>query len=128
MPGENRPNGENGQNGEHRPAMDTRPPHMESPRPYEGGGNYAVISSDFDDIDTTPTLEPRAYAEPVRRVADNEALPDEVDTTPQPIERPKDHAARADEESAAPQHPTAEEDNDPNRPKRSGWWQRKSFF
>jgi hypothetical protein len=108
--------------------MDARPPHAESPRPYEGGGNYAVISSDFDDIDTTPTLEPRAHHEPPRRIDVHDDLPGEIDTTPQPIERPKDQAARVNDEAAAPQQPTAEEDNDPNRPKRSGWWQRKSFF
>ncbi len=128
-PGENRPDGENRQNGEHRPPVETRPPHMESPRPYEGGGNYAVISSDFDDIDTTPTLEPRTRHEPPRRIADDDALPGEIDTTPQPIERQKEPTKRASEEPAStPQQPTEEEDNDPNRPKRSGWWQRKSFF
>ena len=102
---------------------------MESPRPYEGGGNYAVISSDFEDIDTTPTLEPRTRHEPPRRIADDDALPGEIDTTPQPIERQKEPTNRASEEPASnPHQPTEEEDNDPNRPKRSGWWQRKSFF
>jgi ribonuclease E len=108
-----------------------------------------------DEIDTTPTLEPREpratfeTPRPVDIMRDNP--PDEIDTTPR-LDRPSDTAAsgespavqpashvedaprHADQHRSAQPHPSAERSpaeepkEDPNRPKRSGWWQRKSFF
>jgi ribonuclease E len=45
--------------------------------------------------------------------------------------QPEERVVRAEDEPAPPK-PSApepeEEDDDPSRPKRSGWWQRRSFF
>jgi ribonuclease E len=84
-----------------------------------------VLSSDLDEIDTTPTLDERPAAEPVRRIEVPLDEFGEIDTTPQP-DRPKETAPSPASEPATQR--TAEEADDPNRPKRSGWWQRRSFF
>jgi ribonuclease E len=110
--------------GEFQGGQQDNRPRTEQPRPF--GSSYD------DEIDTTPTMETRASFEAPRRLdsPESDILPDEVDTTPQPIERA---AAVRNEEtaSASPPQPAPEpeaEVEDPNRPKRSGWWQRKSFF
>jgi ribonuclease E len=136
-PGEQQPQQHNRQNGggEQRPAMDSRPPRADSPRPYEGNTFGGTISSDYEDIDTTPTLEARPAHQAPRRIdmqPPQDLLEGEVDTTPQPIERPAEVSSSEPANSAQPaSKPEAEpeaETEDPNRPKRNGWWQRKSFF
>jgi ribonuclease E len=110
--------------------MEAQPPRVEAERPF-GSGNFATISADYDEIDTTPTLEPRPTHEAPRRIdvaEPDDLLAGEVDTTPQPIERPSEMSPGQPTESTPTPQPAAEEENDPNRPKRSGWWQRKSFF
>jgi ribonuclease E len=119
--------------GPDRPPADARPPREEAPRPFEGGNAFGgTISSDYDEIDTTPTLEPRpAYEAPRRIDVLTENLPDEIDTTPQPIERHGEPTPSPVEQPARAEQPTRSElpaEEDVNRPKRSGWWQRKSFF
>jgi hypothetical protein len=108
---------------------ENRQPRTEGLRPYEGGGNYTTLGSDYDEIDTTPTLDPRPSHEAPRRmdtVSPNDMMPDEIDTTPQPIERPSETASSQPAEPAPAPKPEAEAEE--NRPKRNGWWQRKSFF
>jgi ribonuclease E len=110
--------------GEFQGGQQDNRPRTEQPRPF--GSSYD------DEIDTTPTMETRASFEAPRRLdsPESDILPDEVDTTPQPIERAA--AVRNEETASAPPPPPAPEPEaeveDPNRPKRSGWWQRKSFF
>jgi ribonuclease E len=96
---------------------------------------FGSISSDFDEIDTTPRVDEPAHRGASQRpalVPDLKIGPaDEIDTTPRPRERPKEAAANETLEEPAlqpPMQPIELEDEDPNRPKRSGWWQRKSFF
>jgi ribonuclease E len=120
-----RGNGEGGMQGEHRQNGDHRP--MENRQHHQNDdnrGNFVRPNTFDDDIDTTPTMDPRPAAfEPPRRidiVRQNDLLRDEIDTTPQPVERASEPPAR--------EEPPAPEAEDPNRPKRSGWWQRKSFF
>jgi len=115
--------------------MDSRPPRADSPRLYEGNTFGGTISSDYEDIDTTPTLEARPAHQAPRRIdmqPPQDLLEGEVDTTPQPIERPAEVSSSEPANSAQPaSKPEAEpeaETEDPNRPKRNGWWQRKSFF
>ncbi len=120
--GENRPFDQNRQNGGDFRQADNRPRDEQQPRSF--GNSYD------DEIDTTPTLDPRpAYTPP--RVDDPvvDLLPDEIDTTPQPIARPSE--LRSEQPAEPVESPAAQpsvETEDPNRPKRSGWWQRKSFF
>ena len=88
---------------------------------FSSSGNFG--SGDFDEVDTTATLDSTPQRDVPQRV---DMLPphaladDEIDTTPQPERRTE--PARSAETSAEP------EEDDPNRPKRSGWWQRRSFF
>ena len=100
-------------------------------------GNFNTIDSVFDDeIDTTPTLDqvpPREMPQRADMIAETDLLDGEVDTTPQPEPRPEPASARPpdvprDRAPAQPPLPPESEESDPNRPKRSGWWQRKSFF
>jgi ribonuclease E len=124
--GENRQFDQNRQNGnDFHPQHEERQPRQEQQRPF--GSSYD------DEIDTTPTLDTRPAFEAPRRLDNpvNDILPDEIDTTPQPVERAS--AARSEQpvEAAPTPAPVPEpepEVEDPNRPKRSGWWQRKSFF
>ena len=91
---------------------------------------FGMIAADEDEIDTTPTLDPRPAAEAPRRIeiaALDDAPPDEIDTTPQP-ERPKEVQPRAAEPPREPQPAAEQEEEDASRPKRSGWWQRRTFF
>lgn len=120
-PGENRPFDANRGGG--APRGDQQPVFERQP--------FGIIAGDEDEIDTTPTLDPRPGAEPPRRIeiaTFSDAPPDEIDTTPQP-ERPKEAEQRPAEAQREAQ-PVAEreEEQDPNRPKRSGWWQRRTFF
>jgi ribonuclease E len=137
-PGEERPQEHNRQNGagEQRPAMENRPPRADNPRPHDGNNFGGTISSDYEDIDTTPTLEARPAHQAPRRIdmrPPEDLLEGEIDTTPQPIERPAEVSSSepADSTPRPASKPAAEpeaEAEDPNRPKRNGWWQRKSFF
>jgi ribonuclease E len=80
-----------------------------------------------DEIDTTPQPEPRGTA------AHGEAMPagpswhdeDEIDTTPRAEAGPDAEAPPAQERQPAAK-PETEAEAAP--PKRSGWWQRRSFF
>ena len=132
--------GRRGRAGENRPFEENRPngggDEFRQPQ-YAAPNSFGGIESAFDDeIDTTPTLETtRVAAEPPRRIdlTTPDLLPDEVDTTPQPVERPSELRSERAAEPAAPPPPAAQpqpaaEEADANRPKRSGWWQRKSFF
>ncbi|MEJ0012566.1 MAG: ribonuclease E/G [Bauldia sp.] len=128
-PGENRPFDADRQNGEHRPQMDARPPRQDAPPPFEPSGNFIRRDTFEDEIDTTPTLDARPAFEAPRRIDLPEtSLPDEIDTTPQPIERPSELRSEQPAEPAPPAPKPEPEVEDPSRPKRSGWWQRKSFF
>ena len=118
-----------------------------------GAADFGMISSDYDEIDTTPTLDSEPARQPPQRADGPEAYVggDEIDTTPTIEPAPPREAAwrfgrhqapsnggdddeidttpRDDETSPAETRPeAAEADEDPDRPKRSGWWQRKSFF
>jgi ribonuclease E len=112
----------------------------EAPSPFQGNRFDAAD----DEIDTTPTLEtrePRPAFEAPRPVDYlRDSPPDEIDTTPQP-ERRVEATSPAPVEDSAPRHAEVTQSGstesaaeaeqpkeDPNRPKRSGWWQRKSFF
>jgi len=123
-------------------------------QPTFGPGGYPSIASDYDEIDTTPTLDPEPARQPSPRadvVADPYIGGDDIDTTPTVEPAPQrelpwrsggataasnggdedeiDTTPRDDEASPAETRPEpAEADDDPDRPKRSGWWQRKSFF
>jgi len=115
--------------------MENRPPRADGARPHEGNAFGGTISSDYEDIDTTPTLEARPAHQAPRRIdmqPPEDLLDGEIDTTPQPIERPVEVSSIEPTNSAPPAtKPAAEpesETEDPNRPKRNGWWQRKSFF
>jgi ribonuclease E len=94
---------------------------------------YGLLNGD-DEIDTTPRIEPAPAREAAPQptfVRNRFAEPvDEIDTTPLPEPRPAPASASEPRpEPAAEQKPDAEpEPEDPNRPKRSGWWQRRSFF
>jgi ribonuclease E len=128
--GENRPFDPTRQNGDHRPQMDARPPRQDAPAPFEPSGNFVRRDVFDDEIDTTPTLDTRPSFEAPRRIDRPESSPpDEIDTTPQPIERPSELRSEQPPEPEQPRQPQPSvETEDPNRPKRSGWWQRKSFF
>ncbi len=122
------PNRQNG-GGEHRPQIDARPPRVDAPAPFEPSGNFIRRDTFEDEIDTTPTLDTRPSFEAPRRIDLPEtSLPDEIDTTPQPIERLSELRSEQPAEPAPPASKPEPEVEDPNRPKRSGWWQRKSFF
>jgi ribonuclease E len=112
------------QNGDYHAPQESQP-RSQQPQPF--GSSYD------DEIDTTPTMDSRASFEAPRRLDNpaNDILPDEVDTTPQAVERPA--AVRVEDAgdiapSRTPEAEAEPEVEDPNRPKRSGWWQRKSFF
>jgi ribonuclease E len=119
-PNESRPSDQNRGGG--APRGDQQPVFERQP--------FGMIAADEDEIDTTPTLDPRPGAEAPRRIeiaALDDAPPDEIDTTPQP-ERPKEVQPRAAEPPREPQPAAEQEEEDPSRPKRSGWWQRRTFF
>jgi ribonuclease E len=129
-----RGNGEGGFNGENRQPDGSRQAEW---RPDEGQppAQAAPYAGSFrrefeDEIDTTPTLDARPAFEAPRRLDTNDdILAGEIDTTPQPEERSS--PVTTGEAAASAASPAAEpepESEDPNRPKRSGWWQRKSFF
>ncbi len=116
-------------------------PHADQPPasyvPAFSRDRYALdpYAADPYEIDTTPVMEPRPPRQerPAAPAAAEEA-PAPATTTPMPEERP---AARMEPVPEAPREQPAEtrvapepapEKEDPNRPKRSGWWQRKSFF
>jgi ribonuclease E len=120
-PNENRPFDQNRGGG--APRGDQQPASFER-QPF------GMIAADEDEIDTTPTLDPRPGNEPPRRIEIatlDDAPDDEIDTTPQP-ERPKEVEPRAAEPARESDPATEQEEEDPNRPKRSGWWQRRTFF
>jgi ribonuclease E len=115
-----------------QPAEFGQQPAAEAQHPYQPG-NFAR-RSEFDEIDTTPTLESRPSFEAPRPIdLMRDTPPDEIDTTPQPETRVERVASAEPESEPAtapePAAPRAEEPvEDASRPKRSGWWQRKSFF
>jgi ribonuclease E len=127
MPGENRQFDPNRQNGDHHPPIHANEPEQDAAAPFEPSGNFIRRDTFEDEIDTTPQLDTRpAFEAPRRRDLPETSPPDEIDTTPQPIERQNELRSERPAEPAPPApQPEAE---DPNRPKRSGWWQRKSFF
>jgi len=98
------------------------------------GAPFGGIEAPYDEVDTTPTLEPRRAVEPPRRLdfASDDLMSDEIDTTPQvePAPRPAEAAqAPVPEQKRQPEpKPHVETEAEISRPKRSGWWQRKSFF
>ena len=121
--------------GERTPPADDAQPSF-PPRPFDR------IAGDYDEIDTTPTLDDAPPRDLPRR-ADLDAGPisdDEIDTTPRDdTPEPREAEARAevmsegelDEIDTTPRPDTTSSgpvEDDPDRPKRSGWWQRKSFF
>jgi ribonuclease E len=108
------------------PRMDDAAPRIERSEPFPPPPPYPR-----EEVDTTPTMEPARRQDLPTRVDMRDRLvpSDEIDTTPQP-ERPRDTQPKevAPEVSRAGAPPPEAEEEDPNRPKRSGWWQRKSFF
>jgi ribonuclease E len=109
------------------PRMDDVAPRIERSEPYPPPPPYPAR----EEIDTTPTMEPTGRQDLPPRVdmRDRFVPRDEIDTTPQP-ERLRDTQPKevAPEASRPVTTPPESEEEDPNRPKRSGWWQRKSFF
>jgi ribonuclease E len=123
-----------GANGEHR--------HSETQ------GNVAYDPVDPYEIDTTPVMEPRperaaeataAVHRPASSTEAEEARADDRPALPvEPAASDKDEMSPADEPSEEREwngsHATDEpaprydEEDDPDKPKRSGWWQRRSFF
>jgi ribonuclease E len=116
-----------GESGERQPASNFADPAFVYVDPYE--------------IDTTPVMEPRPQREPREMPTEERgesppAAPSsrraeesrgEESAPSQTHERVKEREPAADEiVRGAP--PADEEEDDPNRPKRSGWWQRRSFF
>jgi ribonuclease E len=103
--------------------IDTTPTMDDMPR-AERSDPIPPSYPDDDDVDTTPRIDtpPSRESQPrVDPVRDNYAPPDEIDTTAQPDPRPS-------RDTASGPGAAADEAEDPNRPKRSGWWQRRSFF
>jgi ribonuclease E len=110
------------------------------PASYRPSFNNDPYAADPYEIDTTPVMEPRPPREerPAPPPAASESyspattaqLPEErpaarVEPVPEtPSEEPVE-TERTPEPAAAE---TVPEKEDPNRPKRSGWWQRRSFF
>jgi ribonuclease E len=92
------------------------------------------------EIDTTPQPEPRRDARltetPLRPTIahDEDALVPAEPPRPRDQETPRGETlgqaepSTASEPPAPAQPPAEEEDDDPNRPKRTGWWTRRSFF
>ena len=132
-----------------RAAGGVSPQLSDAPHQFEPTG---FGSADDDEIDTTPTdTNGATYTAPRPVDIMRDSPPDEIDTTPQPERRSEPRAAvepplapassvgaaserpsveRAPIEPARSERPAEAEPpaEDTNRPKRSGWWQRKSFF
>jgi ribonuclease E len=127
-----------GRNGKGRPqnGADSQPFHTEEGSFVEQSFAapsyvpYAGLTGDATEIDTTPQPD-----EPVRR-----PQPDDLyrsNPIPEHREEPRPEPqftrgeTRPDESAPEPRPAPAApepEDDDPNRPKRGGWWQRRSFF
>lgn len=113
-------------------------------------GNRGFDDADPFEIDTTPVMEPRPQSqEPVAASEDQEEAPLPVETPPivdpapsvqestaEPIEPEAAPAVEsgapdtAAKEPLVPETPTEQDGTpeDSDEPKRSGWWQRRSFF
>jgi ribonuclease E len=129
--------GRRGRAGEDRPVA----PENGQRQPASSFGAAAFEYVDPYEIDTTPVMEPRPQREaretpaeerrdspppaPSSRHAEEQAG---AEPAPSPMpERAKEREPAAEEiVRGAP--PAPPEEDDPNRPKRSGWWQRRSFF
>jgi ribonuclease E len=105
-------------------------------------GNSGFDYTDPYEIDTTPVMEPRPQRQPQaeqpREAPDDDVSPaseraestagSAEPTASRAHERPKEREPVAEETGGSRQDAPAIEEEDPNRPKRSGWWQRRSFF
>ncbi len=128
--------GRRGRGGDTRALNETpgRPSDAESESNYPDG-NFTPISADDYEIDTTPSLDDDKPGMAPRRldVATFDAgPPDEVDTTPRledEVRRESVSTGKAAPDATPPAPaPEPDDDNAADRPKRSGWWQRRSFF
>jgi hypothetical protein len=112
------------------------PQLTDAPHPFQAD---RFIGADTDEIDTTPTdTNGATYTAPRPVDIMRDSPPDEIDTTPQPERRSEPRAV--DPHPAPPPVPASSAGVvserrslerapiETNRPKRSGWWQRKSFF
>ena len=133
--------GRRGRGGEERAPVGENGQHPRA----ESFGHSDDVYADPYEIDTTPVIEPRPQREPreapsERReesppaaawqpVAEERTVSTAEPVSPPMAERPKEREPVAEEvaRSRAPAVQVPEED-DPNKPKRSGWWQRRSFF
>jgi ribonuclease E len=112
--------------GEHRGQRDDYRQPFATPAPYQPG-NFGTLPGDLDEIDTTPRLDEPPVSDMPRRMEVPLDELGEIDTTPQP-DKPRDSTPQQNDNAAAGSEDAAENAADPDRPKRSGWWQRRSFF
>src|SRR5581483_5543100 len=96
--------------------------HFE-PRPAgsdRAEGMNGAAAAAYEPLGDAPMVDepPREEAIPMQPVAH--------EPRPEPAER---HRPAAEPEPAPPPAPQPQQpEEDPNRPKRGGWWQRRSFF
>jgi ribonuclease E len=140
--GEDRPQGENRQQNGGGQHHEREPRFADQPQPR---APFADLTDPIE-IDTTPQpYEPVRRAEPAERsepqqdsvpIYRSEPIPPpREEHRPEPQfardERPAAETQASEPEPVAPPAPPAArpvEVDDPNRPKRGGWWQRRSFF
>jgi ribonuclease E len=128
--------GREGDNGGHADDAHADQP----PASYRPSFNTDPYAADPYEIDTTPVMEPRPPREerpapppPAAEAyspATTAQVPDERPAARmQPVpETPRDEPAETERTPEPAAAETVPEKEDPNRPKRSGWWQRRSFF
>ena len=135
--------GRRGRGGEESAATGETEQADESPPAIaQWGANGGDVGADPFEIDTTPVMDPRP--EPKAEPAEDHAEPAQPETaapaseepTPRPVavepapdvEQAEERQAAAEtaEDDAAVESPSESDEDD--KPKRSGWWQRRSFF
>jgi ribonuclease E len=134
--GEGNASGNGDSNGhDEAPRHEEHAERAEAPQRRHGFGSDPYAADPYE-IDTTPVIEPRAPREDRPAAAEAAEVFSPATTAPVPEEpepariesvpeAPREQPAGKAEPVAAEPEPPQE---DPNRPKRSGWWQRRSFF
>ncbi len=99
--------------GEEVPSMAEPPAEVSTPEP---------VMAESEAPPTVPEAQTEAPAEPEPQI--------QPEPQPEPEAQAEPEHAQSEEEAPPPppQQPEAEESSEPDRPKRSGWWQRRSFF
>jgi ribonuclease E len=138
--------GRRGHNGEHAEPNENGGSQEPAPAAFAERSSDDVFADPYG-IDTTPVIEPKPQGESDETASTEDAglpapppLAEEEQIAPVSFE-PGDTGESADErEPIAEREPVAEvvanqtparagkDENDDDQPKRSGWWQRRSFF